>query len=147
MTRIDFYILSGAADNRALLACRLADKVYLKGHGLYIHTETPEQARQLDEMLWTYSAGNFLPHGLCEDNKNACLPIHIGYGSEPHMPSGNPDHAVLINLTPAIPLFFSRFARVAEIVGLNESDKLAARERFRFYRDRGYALESHNITI
>ena len=64
--------------------------------------------------------------------------------SEPSRIDGH-DGDVLINLTPAVPLFFSRFARVAEIVGQDEDSKLSARERFRFYRDRGYALESHTI--
>lgn len=145
MTRIDFYILSDtAADNRLIFTCRLADKIYAKGHRLYIHAESQQIAAQLDELLWTFSAGNFLPHALCESGADLEIPIQIGHDSEP-LPTGGHDGDVLINLAPVVPLFFSRFARVAEIVGTEEDNKLSARERFRFYRDRGYTLESHTI--
>ena len=50
--------------------------------------------------------------------------------------------AVLINLHAAPPPFFSRFERLAEIVGADEADAAAARERFRFYRERGYELRT-----
>jgi DNA polymerase-3 subunit chi len=144
MTRIDFYILSAVTDNRLLFACRLIEKIYMKGQRLYIHAESQDEAVQIDTLLWTFSVGNFLPHGLCESAADSGLPIQIGCNNEPSRITGHNDD-VLINLTPVVPLFFSRFARVAEIVGHEENNKLSARERFRFYRDRGYALESHTI--
>ncbi|MEO5574092.1 MAG: DNA polymerase III subunit chi [Gammaproteobacteria bacterium] len=144
MTRIDFYILSAVANNCQLFVCRLADKIYTQGHRLYIHAQSQQEAAQIDELLWTFSTANFLPHGLCESGADSGLPIQIGCNSEPARIDGH-DGDVLINLTPVVPLFFSRFARVAEIVGQDEDSKLSARERFRFYRDRGYALESHTI--
>ena len=48
---------------------------------------------------------------------------------------------VLINLQQQYPPFFSRFRRLIEIVGLDEADRSAARERYRFYRDRGYEIK------
>ena len=54
--------------------------------------------------------------------------------------------AVLINLHDAAPPFFSRFERLAEIVGADEAGTAAARERFRFYRERGYELRTHNLS-
>ena len=52
---------------------------------------------------------------------------------------------VLINLAGSVPSFFGRFERVAEIVDQSDAQKQVARERYRFYRDRGYALQSHNV--
>ena len=47
---------------------------------------------------------------------------------------------ILVNLGETVPAQFARFERLLEVVG-NEDDELAAgRERYRFYRDRGYAL-------
>jgi len=67
--------------------------------------------------------------------------VIIGQGEEP-----DPEHRdLLINLSDQVPLFFSRFERVAEIVGGNEAARKQARERFRFYRDRGYPLNSHEL--
>ena len=42
-----------------------------------------------------------------------------------------------------VPAQFARFERLLEVVG-NEHEELAAgRERYRFYRDRGYALNNY----
>ena len=52
---------------------------------------------------------------------------------------------MLINLHPSPPPFFSRFERLVEIVGAGADDIAAGRERWRFYKERGYALRSHNL--
>ncbi|MCU7809071.1 MAG: DNA polymerase III subunit chi, partial [Candidatus Thiodiazotropha sp. (ex Semelilucina semeliformis)] len=52
----------------------------------------------------------------------------------------------LIDLSAAIPAFFSRFERVAEIIDKEPQVVTAGRERFRFYRDRGYPLNKHDIS-
>jgi len=67
-------------------------------------------------------------------------PVLIGH-SEP--PAALAD--VLVSLAPEVPAWCGRFTRVAELVGSGESDKLLARERYRFYRERGYPLETHNL--
>ena len=91
--------------------------------------------------MWTFQAGSFVPHGLHPSEAAATTPILIGHDGVPD--SG---HEVLINLAPSVPSFFSRFERVAEVVNQDAAIKLAGRERFRFYRDRGYALETHTLT-
>jgi len=53
---------------------------------------------------------------------------------------------ILINLTPSHPVFFSRFRGLIELVGMDDADRSAARARFRFYRDRGYEIKSHDVT-
>jgi DNA polymerase-3 subunit chi len=52
---------------------------------------------------------------------------------------------VLINLASEVPEFFSRFERLIECVDHEESVKAAGRQRFRFYREHGYPLNTHNI--
>jgi DNA polymerase-3 subunit chi len=140
MTRIDFYILPDAqVRSRPLLACRLADKAYRLGHRVYIHTESREQAAYMDDLLWTFSQGSFLPHALAEATGEP-PPILIGHDAA-SLASTN----VLINLAGSVPSFFDRFERVAEIVDQSDAQKQVARERYRFYRVRGYALQSHNV--
>ena len=142
MTHIDFYILSDTSPQcRERLACRLAEKVYHLGHRVYLHTESSSHSALLDTLLWTDKAGSFLPHSLYEDRSDNSPPILIGHNAEP----SDPSH-LLINLSSSVPLFFSQFERVAEVIGPNEDNKKSGRERFRFYRDRGYTLTSHNIT-
>ncbi len=145
MTRVDFYILpDAAADGRARFACRLAEKIYKMGHTLYLHTDSPQQAQQFDELLWCYKESSFLPHAIEGKHQNEVPKILIGHNSEtPLAPHSHSD--VLINLAPTVPGFFSRFERVAELINQAEDLKVAGRERFKFYRDRGYQPETHQI--
>ncbi len=139
MTRIDFYILAETApQGREWLACRLAEKAYKLGHRVYIQTESEQQTRTLDDLLWTFRQGSFIPHGPLADDVEA--PVMLGHQGEPA-----DIHDVLINLSSQVPPFFSRFIRVAEVVDNTENVRLPARDRYRFYRERGYALSSHDI--
>ena len=105
--------------------------------------EAHAQAQQVDELLWGFREESFIPHQLMsEKNDDQPVKVLIGHDAEPPL-----ECDVLINLAEQVPLFFSRFPRVAEIVGSDESQKLQARERFRFYRDRGYQLSTHDITL
>ena len=141
MTRVDFYVLDGAAPGgRERFACRLAETAYERGHRVYIHAPDGAAAARLDDLLWTFRAGSFVPHDVAGPEPDPDVPIHIGHEGEPA------DHEdVLINLAADVPRFFSRFARVAEVIDGDEGTRQQGRERFRFYRERGYPLESHNI--
>jgi DNA polymerase III subunit chi len=142
MTRVDFYVLSDTApSSRERFTCRLADIAYRRGQRVYVYTQSKDQAIVLDNLLWTFQTGSFVPHGLHPCESAANTPILIGH-------DGVPDngHEVLINLAETVPNFFSRFERVAEVINQEPSIRHAGRERFRFYRDRGYALESHTLT-
>lgn len=140
MTRVDFYVLPVSEPHgRLSFACRLAEKAWLAGHQVYLHSENEQQARTLDELLWSFRDSSFVPHALAPgtDARETVL-----IGSAAH---STEQHDVLINLGTSIPDFFSRFERVAEIV-LNDPEALGiSRERWSFYKDRGYALEHHDM--
>jgi DNA polymerase-3 subunit chi len=142
MTRIDFYIIEDDhRQARQLLACRLAEKAYGLDHTIYIHTGDQQQAQQLDQMLWTFRDGSFIPHCLRNDKVADQASVVIGYDSEPET-----HNQVLINLDNEVPLFFSRFERVAEVIAGDDEARKLGRERFKFYRDRGYELKTHNLS-
>lgn len=143
MTRVDFYLLEqGGADRGLHTACRIAEKAWLAGHRIYIHAGDAQLATRLDDLLWTFRQGSFVPHQLITSDTVADpgTPIHIGYRAEPHHHDD-----VLINMAEDIPLFFSRFTRVVEIVAAEDTAKQQARQRYKFYRDRGYELNTHAI--
>ena len=52
----------------------------------------------------------------------------------------------LVNLADELPPGFSRFEELVEIVSTDDEDRLPARERFRFYRERGYSLDARDIS-
>ncbi len=141
MTQVDFYILPG--DNlqqRAQFACRLVDKAYRLGHRVYVHTESSQQTRLLDDLLWTFQQNSFIPHAVWQEGNPTPPPVQLGYDAEP-----DASHAVLINLAPEVPLFFSRFERVAELVNDDATLRQQGRGRYSFYKERGYPLRTHEI--
>jgi DNA polymerase-3 subunit chi len=140
VTRIDFYILQDVALtalNR--FACRLASQAVSGGHQVVMHTADETAGRALDEMLWHYPDRRFLPHALTGKvaGESADAPLLITW-TEPPSYDG-----VLFNLTPSVPEFFTRFQRVVEIVV--EETRDAGRDRYRFYRHRGYPLYDHKM--
>lgn len=141
MTRIDFYVLGNdGAQARRGLACKLVEKAYKLGHRVYVHTGSAEESARLDELLWTFRQGSFVPHGVHPEDNAQETPVLIGHDIAPEE-----IHDVLVNLTGEVPPFFSRFQRVAELVDGGEESRRSGRERFRFYRDRGYELQTHEL--
>lgn len=139
MTRIDFYLLP-EEDRKHLAACRLAHKAYRLKHRIYILTQTPEESAHLDQLLWTFHPGSFVPHKTQGQPVDAHLPVLIGHDAPP-----TEFNDVLISLKPDVPEFFERFERVAELVSSDQTERAAARERFRVYRDRGFTVQTHNL--
>ena len=143
MTRVDFYLLeNGGEGGQDAAVCKLTHKAFHLGHKIYILTSDFSHAQRLDRLLWTFSAGSFIPHGLSSELMETTMPVLIG-ADEP--PTAYDD--VLITLAPQVPECFSRFQRVAEIVPGREPEKTQARDRFRFYRDRGYELQTHKLAL
>ena len=139
MTRVGFYIVENSdASSRQRLALRLTEKAHQRGHRIFLHCEAEAQARELDELLWTFRPASFLPHALACDDANE--QICIGWGQEP---VGHDD--LLINLRPQVPAFIGRFHRVAELVNQEPARLQALRQSWRYYRERGYALEEHRL--
>ncbi len=141
MTRVDFYLIENEPEGgKDIAVCKLAHKAFRLGHRIYILTANRDEAQRLDRLLWTFSDGSFIPHGLSSEKTGTDFPVLIGH-DEP--PPAYED--VLITVSDRVPDCFSRFQRVAEIVDSSEANKVMARERFRFYRDRGYTLQTHTL--
>jgi DNA polymerase-3 subunit chi len=137
MTSIDFY--THVAD-RLEVAARLVAKAFAQ-HGR-VRVLTPDAATTdaLDRRLWLKPPIAFLPHCRVDNALAAQTPIWVDHSDDHPGPA-----AVLINLSSTPPAFFSRFERLAEIVGVDETDAAAGRERYRFYRERGYELRTHSL--
>ena len=94
----------------------------------------------LDRLLWLQPATGFLPHCRLASPLASETPIIVDHALEHEGPA-----AVLVNLSFEPPPFFSRFERLAEIVRPTKRTSQAGRERYRFYRERGYELRAHNL--
>jgi DNA polymerase III subunit chi len=137
MTSIDFY--THVAD-RLEVAARLVAKAFaLQGR---VRVLTPDAAATdaLGRRLWLKPATAFLPHCRVDSRLAAETPIWVDHSEDHPGPA-----QVLINLCASPPAFFSRFERLAEIVGVAEAEAAAGRERYRYYRERGYELRTHSL--
>lgn len=140
MTRIDFHF---NAPDKVHYACRLTRKVRAAGSKLVFYSSDAALLAHLDRALWTFAPLEFLPHCHASDPQAIETPILLtaDNSADPALPH----HDVLVNLDTDWPAFFSRFERLIEIVTPDESDRLAGRTRWKFYKDRGYALTHHDI--
>lgn len=140
MARVDFYVLQASGEqSRWQFACRLTEKAYKLDNRVHILAADMQAASRLDELLWTFRDGSFLPHDLATGKTDA--PVSIGCETKP------PGEAcdLLINLTDTMPADISAFPRVAEIVTSDDEQRRHSRTRFAGYRDQGHTLETHKL--
>ena len=142
MARIDFYVLSQSGEQaRQLFACRLAEKAYKLEHTVHIHTRDAATAGRIDELLWTFRDGSFVPHDRVGAEAGAArAPVTVGCD-----PGYDAARDLLINLDDVIPACAGAFPRIAELVTSDEDSKQKSRRRFVTYRDEGHDLETHNV--
>ncbi|HXD05244.1 MAG TPA: DNA polymerase III subunit chi [Burkholderiaceae bacterium] len=125
-------------------ACRLLRKAYRSGAQVAV-TGPAGLLGRLDAALWSFDPLDFLPHVRCA----------AGQSLEPRM-AGTPlvlveraqdaaHRGVLVNLGTEVPLGFESFERLIEIVGSDDEDRQAGRQRWKHFVDRGYAIERHEV--
>ncbi|MCL7420369.1 MAG: DNA polymerase III subunit chi [Methylobacter sp.] len=142
MPEVSFYILpSLSLQERYLFACKLIEKAYRSGHFCYVLTDSDEQSEIMDNLLWTFRAGSFIPHqvyaGERPDLDNVIL---IGSRQAPES-----WQRTVINLSSQCPRELDRIERLLEILDNSETTKTAGRQRYRQYQQRGLAISTHKI--
>lgn len=96
----------------------------------------------LDHHLWTFSQQDFVPHALVSAPEVVRTHTPVLLASA----LCEVAHAdVLINTLPDVPTGFEHFARVLEIVGMDEAERQSARQRWRWYSAQGYTLVRHDV--
>lgn len=137
MTSIDFYT---HVPDALAVAAKLVAKAWSQHGGVRVLTQDEQDTAALDRLLWVQPATGFLPHCRLASPLAGETPIIVDHARE-HEGAA----AVLINLSLTPAPFFSRFERLAEIVSADEAHVQAGRDRYRFYRERGYELRVHNL--
>ena len=135
--RVDFYLVAGDAAARDAFCCRLAEKAYREGYRVHLRTADREAAERLNDRLWTFRAGSFVPHALLGEADGE--PVTLGEG----LPAEA--EGVLVNLGVDLPEGWQRWRRIAEVVTDATEPLDRARERFRVYRDAGREPAHHRI--
>jgi len=136
MTEISFYT---GVQNPLRATAGLVAKAYAQGRRVRVATPDAQVTAELDRLLWELPPEGFLPHVTLASPHAADTPIIVDHAAT-H--DGAAD--VLINLTTVAPGYFARFERLFEIVGQDEAVATAGRERWKFYKARGYPL-THTV--
>ncbi|MDW5444342.1 DNA polymerase III subunit chi [Polaromonas sp. SM01] len=140
MTEVAFHF---NVPDKLAYSCRLLRKAWGSGARVVV-TGEPETLNRLDQLLWTFSPLEFVPH--CQLTASpatvALTPVLLARTLD-----DCPHHDVLVNLGHEVPAGFERFERFIELVALGDEDRVAARSRWKHYTDRGYAMKRHDLAI
>jgi DNA polymerase-3 subunit chi len=137
MAEISFYILpTQSQQERLLFACKLIEKAYRSGCFCYVLTDTAGQSQQIDNLLWTFRAGSFIPHQLYTGDIPATEQVLIG-----SLPAPAQWQKTVINLSSQC----ANAERVLEILDNSEATKAVGRDRYRYYKEAGHNLTTHKM--
>ncbi|MBU6381731.1 MAG: DNA polymerase III subunit chi [Betaproteobacteria bacterium] len=137
MTRIDFHFNT---PEKLAYSCRLIRKAYRAMHRLWICSEDLGQLQQLDRMLWSVSAVDFIPHVMHDHPLAGRTPVVLSNSLE-----GSDAFTIAIHLGAALPQGFSSFERWIEVVGRDETDRQLARKRYALLREQGYPIHHFDL--
>jgi len=148
--RVDFHSQVG---DKLLYSCRLIRKINSmtkEGEPLkrIIVVGAQDLLDELDELLWSFSPDEFLPHAQIS-NDNAYLNPTILMNTYDEVALEKlPHRDVFIYLgqetLEQIHAIVERFERVIEVVSLEENDLHAGRERYKHYRSLGFELQNYD---
>ena len=143
MTRVDFHF---NVPDKLAYTCRLLRKA-LETTPSVVVTGAASQLAALDQQLWLFAPSAFIGHVWLQAESThtspamrACARVWLTAA-----PERCERHDVLVNLASAVPLGFEQYSRLIEVVALDQEDRHSARERWRHYSARGYAMERHDI--
>ena len=145
MTRIDFYY-----DVKDILsfASRIArklhyEKVIAVKHPMVIRCKNQSHCEEVGHSIHNFSKKDFLPCAEFSDERADLFPIILSTVSE--VPLWADDIIVLLNLDTKIETTFSSYSRVIEIVDQTELNRQKGRERYKYYKERGYEIFGHRV--
>ncbi len=123
-------------------ACRLLRKALRQGTPVAI-TGPKALLERIDSDLWALGAAEFVPHAWTSDAGSVPARLHATTAWLAPDPLEAPLHDALVNVGESVPRGFESFRRLIEVVSAEETDRAAARERWKGYARRGYAILQH----
>lgn len=138
MTQVFFY--HGATDKLSA-ACALLGKTSVQKKNILVFADEKTVLDTVDRLLWTQTALSFHPHCRANSPLAAETPVLLS-----DTLNGAPQYERLMNLGKIIPPGFEKFTSLIEVVGREESDRLAARDRVKHYKDCGCEVRYFDLS-
>lgn len=137
--QVDFYLLTDPAVEASKFACRLAMMAWERKQSIFIINADQPSCDRLNDIMWQYPEGRFLPHARVEDPEAARSPVCLGTLSDL-----KPADVVINLCTEAVPQP-EMFGRVLEIVPFANDERQASRVKYKTYRNSGLNPRTHEI--
>ncbi len=130
-SEVRFYHLELQSEEQVLPM--LLSKALERGHKIVVKFADEGAMSRMDEYLWTYNAGSFLPHGSAKSGRAQAQPIWLTVEDE------NPNEAdVLILCGGALSPAYGGYSLCCEMLNGHDPEALnAARGRWKQYKDAG----------
>jgi len=138
MTEVKFFF---NVDSRLGFACKLSKAAMDQGKKLIVYAPDEARASEFDRLLWSYSQLSFVPHVRADHALAKATPIVIANAN-----SELPHHDALLNLADEPPPYFTRFEFLREVVSTDDDDRAKGRERLKFYKSRGFAIQTQDMS-
>ena len=138
MTQVFFY--HGAADKLSA-ACSLLGKTSLQKKNILVFADEKTVLDTVDRLLWTQSALSFYPHCRADSPMASETPVQLTQNLSKVSQTER-----LMNLGKTIPPGFEQFTSLIEVVGQEESDRLAARDRVKHYKECGCEVRYFDLS-
>lgn len=142
MTEVAFHF---NVPQRLAYACRLLRKA--SQNQARVTVAAPQaDLLALESQLWTFENDAFVAHCLwnAQPHVLSASPIVLTPVSEL---GASPHREVLVHWGhPQTPPGFESYQRLIELVSTEEEDKVAARQRWKHYADRGYPMSRYDVS-
>ncbi len=134
MTEVRFYHLERQSQVQILPL--LLSKAYDRGHKIVVKMCDKAEVERMNEHLWTFQGGSFLPHGSVKNGDADVQPVWLTDADE------NPNKAdVLILCADVESDIVGDFDLCCEMLnGQNPNSVSAARARWKVYKEAGYEV-------
>lgn len=140
MTDVAFHF---NAPDKLGYVCRFVRKAMRHGAQVTV-TAPPAVLAHLSARLWKSAPSDFLAHAVTGSDPQvlALSPVVLveQAGQSPH-------RDILLNLEEDVPAGADAFARVVEVVSLDDMDRALARQRWKAYAARGWAIQRHDLVL
>ncbi|MCA0914628.1 DNA polymerase III subunit chi [Marinobacter nauticus] len=126
---------------RNLHAAKLVDKAWQQGDRVCILCDSEDQARELDDLLWTFTPEAFIPHSIAKDPGTPCTdPVGILL-----YPPAAVDWDTVIVLSSTLPEDADQYRRLALVAHNDPALLNQARGHYKQLRALGIEARVHDM--
>jgi len=135
MAKVSFYLFEKSPERQVDSTCRLCRKILREPQRIWLYSADPALQQVLDERLWSFDAGSFIPHGIDAPTAQVCISAQL--------PTEN--DWIVFNFNEQALEQFAKFSHIIEIIENHETAKQLGREKYKQYRRLGIEPQTHKL--